>query len=625
MEEIQIEQTLYYLPRLKFSFKLKREEILKRQAEDLGDLLKNVPGITLKNYGGLGGLKTISARGINGTHTGIIVDGFLLQSNQTGQLDLGTIQVDNVQEIKFSYVQEEKKLQVVSAYFSASNLEVKTMENQFSTDTFQLRMNTKIGSFGQSDSYLSGKWNHKLSYVSAFVKYRRANGRFPFQIQNETQTIDGNRINNDLSEVYSGVNLGKRFKNNSTLRLILKYNYSDKGLPGAVILYNPTASQRLNIKGFNVNIDYIYKLRRILGRSYFSIQGDALRYVDSGYLNQQGYFRSDYYNRSFTGGIIFKKQSKKSNYIFGVEETNALLNGDSFFGTIFRSHSKLILDYTLRHNKYEFNLSSGFQHVYSNDIVSRYRKFAFTPGISMYARKAISFLGEIQFFAKRTFRIPTFNELYYGQIGNTNLKPEIANQSNLGSFYKWDLHKNKFKFTYNLFINYMENKIVAIPTKNLFIWSIQNVGKVWIYGAEFVADHERKFGENWVFNTSVNYTFQRVMDYSDPTSPTFRNQIAYIPQHLINVNISAEYKKTGINISSNYTSLRYTLNENISYNEVPAFLLIDCTVFMQKNWNANILRLSFSMKNIANSSYQYIRYFVMPGRNYLITLSYALH
>ena len=279
LEEVHVTDLLLRAP-ISNGYKLNREELLRKQAEDLGDLLKSFPGITLRNYGGLGGLKTISARGINGTHTGIIVDGFLLQNVQTGQIDLGNVQVENSTEIKFSYSMDEQKLQPVSAYLNASNLWIETFENQFSEDTLQLRFTSKLGSYGQLDDYLSAKWNRKRSYVALFGRYRRAEGTFPFAVQNFNQTVSGKRFNNDLQEGFAGASFGKQFQNGSRLKCNLAYNASDNGLPGAVILYNPVSAQRLANSNAAANIDYHFRLKKQYGRAYMSGRYDDLDYID---------------------------------------------------------------------------------------------------------------------------------------------------------------------------------------------------------------------------------------------------------------------------------------------------------------------------------------------------------
>jgi len=67
------------------------------------------------------------------------------------------------------------------------------------------------------------------------------------------------------------------------------------------------------------------------------------------------------------------------------------------------------------------------------------------------------------------------------------------------------------------------------------------------------------------------------------------------------------------------------LNENNSANEVAGFVLSDVSVFTSVKLKKNDLRIQFSCKNVFNSSYAIVRYYVMPGRNYLISFNYAFN
>ena len=79
----------------------------------------------------------------------------------------------------------------------------------------------------------------------------------------------------------------------------------------------------------------------------------------------------------------------------------------------------------------------------------------------------------IRFFYKDIFRLASFNDLYYEEVGNTQLKPEKAKQYNIGLTY----NKNVCPFlpylsvTVDAYYNKVTDKIIAYPTKNLAVWS----------------------------------------------------------------------------------------------------------------------------------------------------------
>ncbi len=631
LQEIDV-QELLLLKKEKRQFSYNRHEIINRSPEDLADILKTIPGISLKNYGGLGGLKTISSRGISGSHSGILIDGFMLQNAQTGQIDLSTIQLDNIQNISFSVPKIEDQIDVVSAYFNANNLKLNSYLNQFSSDTFQLRMNLKQGSFGQIDSYLSGKYNRKKCYFSFFTKYRVAKGNYPFTVLNQDEIIRLKRINNQFSEFYAGINVGINVGQNAKLNLQLKSNFSDKSLPGAIILYNQDANQFLMNKNSGLNLDFIKHFSNKNNsklRVYLSANYDELIYLDSSYLNSVGFLKSNYWNTNLIFGSTFKfNLSKKFELVSGIEENYSFLRANSNFNSeIQRFHLKYLNELKLNSKIFSYRLNFGLQQLDNQEVKlnNSESKFYFTPSFTAFSNKNVLFLGELFYGIKRNLRVPTFNELYYNQIGNTNLKPEIANQIFLGTYYDFRLKNNEFSTNISTFYNLVENKIVAVPTKNLFIWSIQNVGIARIIGAEIQIKHKIKLTENLCLTTDFNYSFQKVQDFSSRNSATFKHQLAYSPLHILNLNFLAKYKRSGLNLSAYYNSKRYALNQNIKSNEVPSFYTIDFSLFYDHKIKKSEFRYSISIKNCLNNSYSFIQNYIMPGRNYLLSISYAFN
>ncbi len=57
------------------------------------------PGVQIKDYGGIGGLKTINIRSMGTQHVGVFFDGIQLGNAQNGQIDLGRFSLDNMESI----------------------------------------------------------------------------------------------------------------------------------------------------------------------------------------------------------------------------------------------------------------------------------------------------------------------------------------------------------------------------------------------------------------------------------------------------------------------------------------------------------------------------------------------
>ena len=73
-----------------------RKELQKMQALQLSDAVKYFAGVTVKDYGGIGGLKTVSLRSLGAEHTAIGYDGIAVSNSQTGQIMIGRFSLEIV-------------------------------------------------------------------------------------------------------------------------------------------------------------------------------------------------------------------------------------------------------------------------------------------------------------------------------------------------------------------------------------------------------------------------------------------------------------------------------------------------------------------------------------------------
>ena len=617
-----------YLPRPSRSI-LTTKDIEELAANDVGELIQKISGANLKSYGSLGGLKTVSMRGLGTNHSTIVKDGFSLSNSQTGQVNLGQMEVDNVVGIVSSVGRRFKNSLPVSAQVSGSNFLIKTFENTFTSDTLKIRANVKYGSFNQQLGYLSVKYSPRKFMFSAFGRMRKSDGNYPFVLQNGNTFFSSKRRNNDYKDYSFGGTIGYKWKE-GYMRLMYKKSAFDQGLPGAIILYNPTQDERMRSENQSLSFDYQPAAKVMNYRFYADARWDKLNYQDPTFLNSSGGIDATYINRSLTAGFTFS--TKPINFLSfngGLEEVvSDLFSFDSTFAQPVRFHNFALLgvSYLLKYKlKIEAQVSSQYVQEKNNKGPKARDRFRMNPYFSLQTVSDKKKQWRHQLWYRKSFRMPSFNELYYNNIGNNLLEPEDAHQVNYGLSVVPIQKKLDVYIRSNVYFNRVANKIVAIPTKNLFVWSMQNVGLVNIYGFEAILQTKLKLTENWKLTSDANYSYQRTLDVTDVNSPTYKNQIAYIPLHTVNFDLSLYYKKTGVRISNYFISSRYSLNENVVQNEIDGFLISDLTVFHSFKMKKNLVRIQFSVKNIFDQQYAFIRNFVMPGRNYLISLSYAFN
>ena len=121
----------------------------------LSDALKFMSGIVIKDYGGVGGMKTVAVRGLGSQHTGVAYDGIPLSDCQTGQIDLSRISTDNVKAISLQIGREEDIFVPARLFASASLINIVTEEPKFKDNKpVNLQFAFTGGSFGLINPYL---------------------------------------------------------------------------------------------------------------------------------------------------------------------------------------------------------------------------------------------------------------------------------------------------------------------------------------------------------------------------------------------------------------------------------------------------------------------------------------
>lgn len=606
---------------------LTRADIDALQPDDLGELLKKIPGANVKSFGGLGGLKTVSIRGLGSQHTNFVMDGFSQSNTQTGQVNLAQIQLDNIETVIVQRGGASELMIPVSSQMYSNAIVVQSYQSIAPKVPLVQRLSSKFGSYGQTDQHLLIKTGSEKLFGSAFMKYRHADGAYPYLLQNYNSVVKGTRKNNDYTDLNAGANFHYTVASNHNINFYFQYMQADQGLPGAVVLYNDFATQRLTSTNTQLKIDYIGKIKNLNYRVYLNRSKDSLYYLDPNYLNATGELKSTFNTSTQHFGLTLAHPiGKRIMLNLGTEEQfSDLYSRESFTATPRRWQNYSFVKSTFTLKSWQFIGQLGNQFVEETNQSGESAQSVFRVNPYLEIRKELGKKYSVYAYYRNSFRMPNFNELYYNNIGNKKLKPEDANQLAVGNSITF-FDKTKFYFGIQVggYYNVIDNMILAIPTKNLFVWSIQNIGKNEVLGADGILSMSWKFTKNWSTHLNANYAYQQSLDISDRKSPSYKNQIAYVPEHVTNLDLSLNFKGVGCRISTFTSSYRYSLNENISSNYIDGFTTIDIALFSKfKLDNFNKIRLQITIKNITDQQYAFVKNYVMPGRNYLITFNYA--
>lgn len=223
--------------------------------------------------------------------------------------------------------------------------------------------------------------------------------------------------------------------------------------------------------------------------------------------------------------------------------------------------------------------------------------------------------------------MPTFNDLYYTEVGNSRLNPERATQVNIGLSlnHTTDIARS-ISIQADVYYNEVKDKIVAYPKGRQFRWTMLNLGRVEIRGVDFSASAVIEPATELKLSPRVQYTFLQAIDVTNSADSYYRDQIPYIPRHSCSAALTSSWRGWGLDYSFVYTGERWNQQENIVYNYVMPWYTHDVSILrdfaLPHSWGT--IRLQLEINNLLDQDYDVISNYPMPGRNARVTLRYSL-
>ena len=623
------------------SQKLNGEMLEKLNTHSVADALRYFSGIQLKDYGGVGGIKTVNIRSMGTHHLGISYDGIQLGNAQNGQIDLGQFSLDNVEEITLYNGQKSAIFQPASDFGHAGAIYIRTREPVFlrSQEKTHLKFKTQYGS---SDMFrLSTLWEQKLSETmssSVSAGFLTASGKYKFRYERrypngetawDTTAV---RQNGDIHAERIEANLfGKLYQGSWQVKGYL-YN-SARGIPGAIVnnvWRRGERQQDLNTfvqAAFDKNVGDGFSTRWLAKYAYYNthyVNKDSTQLpVDNRYKQQEVYLS--------TANVLELRPNWSASLSYDFKWNK--LNADTYnfaFPTRISNLVSLATAIDYKHLKAQGSVVATF----INDKTHRRGEFAgmdtnnslskLTPAlfVNIYPFRGTFF--SMRAYVKKSFRMPTFNDLYYTDMGNANLVPESALQYDAGFALNKHFESGIVRHAemhFDAYYNTVHDKIVAYPKGQQFRWTMLNLGKVHIKGIDVEAEADCSVGCGVTATLRAQYTYQDARDVTDPGDSYYKHQIPYIPWHSGSAILGLNYKDWNLNYSFIYAGERYDEQENIIYNHMEPWYTSDLSL----RYKFRVYSLEFiaqaEVNNVLDQDYEVIVNYPMPGRNYALTLS----
>ncbi|HBG41926.1 MAG TPA: TonB-dependent receptor [Porphyromonadaceae bacterium] len=632
--------------------KLTGEELKALNSFSVADAIRFFSGIQIKDYGGIGGLKTVNIRSLGTNHIGVFYDGIQLGNAQNGQIDLGKFSMDNIEEISLYNGQKSDIFQPAKDFGSSGSVYLRSRTPSFEGNKkHNLKAVFKTGSFELINPSIL--YEYKINdNVSASVngEFINSSGKYKFrykrvfpgthEVMYDTTAI---RQNGDIRSIRLESGLYGTLPSGYWKWKAYYYD-SERGIPGAIVnnvfkrsqrqwdrsFFTQGSFQKKFSAGYEilVNVKYAYDYMRYLNPDTTLMLIDNTFHQREGYLSvAQRYAITPNWDVSLSADVQYNTlTSDMDGFVFPKRLTSLIALATAAELGNFKMQGSVLATFVRE------RINSG-NTAADDSVRAAPDKRQFTPAFFLSYKPFRDKNFNIRAFYKYIFRMPTFNDLYYTDIGNINLKPEFTHQYNLGFQYN-KTYKTGFVKEWlwqtDAYYNEVTDKIVAVPKgSGQYRWMMMNLGYVEIRGVDIATSAVTEPVKDVFLNMKLSYTYQKAQDFTRRKSEllqrsTYGGQIAYIPWHNGSLIASVLYKSWQLNYSFIYVGERYHSSANIRTEYEQPWYTNDVAIIKKFRFRNTDIRLAAEINNLFSQDYEVVLNYPMPKRNYKLSLTVEL-
>ena len=600
---------------------LKGADLQALSSTSVADALKYFAGVQIKDYGGLGGLKTVNVRSLGAQHVGIYIDGIRVTNAQNGTVDLGKFSLTTMESVELYNANKLDNCQSASEYASGATVYLRTRKPERDSVSLQMRCASFATYMAKANLQMSKRgWKGFVDAEALTTK-----GDYPFRYQSEYEDTTGRRQNSDIDYVRIE---GALFKGGFASHL---YFYeSERGCPGGIV--RRLSDKYVNVgrewdRDFFCQTSYMWQTGRHRFKLNAKYTNEYLRYCTDYPENQNTarvdnhYRQEDLYGAACYGWMPLPWLSLNASYDLRYSKLQADLK---YFETVHRLDQKCVVALQTNWRGIQTAASVLYQHyrdhtavaVGAAEPIERITP-AFTLGYSIGGVTARAWY-------KQIFRVPTLNDLYYTQVGNRNLKPEYTRQWDIGIEHHYAHRGWSTDLQADVYINRIENRIVCLPLKGTYSWTMMNYGYTFCRGMNATANARYRTGE-WMFSLLTSLTWQRDLNRTDPDNTVvYDKPICYSPTLSSGITAIAGWRRVAFTTSWLHVSERmwsYADPEDIlePYDNID--MKLSCIMPLGKKADMGV---TLEVNDVLDVQYEHIPRYPMPGRNYRLTLTLAL-
>jgi outer membrane receptor for ferrienterochelin and colicins len=581
----------------------------KTNAEDMAEALKSVPGVYIRDG-------QINIRDASANKVLILIDGQRMNSAQSGGFDANTIPIDAVEKVEVLRGGNSARYGA-DAVGGVINFITKKADE---TSKMDLGLRATYGSF--NSQYYNIFTSNAINDFNYYVSYKRAQSDGDFKYLD----IDGSEKTREHNESSSNDGLIKLGYNNilplSALTLSLQGTQSKSQSPGSVpgVANWASATPNAELKNDNYISGLNYTQQEVWNKADLSVNA-YYHYFRTRYDDPDAFppTHSDHKNRAY--GVELSQNNPVSDLIsltYGYSYRHDNAESTSINEKDRNTHSAhAAVTFGFKEINFFFDKISVVPAA-RYDAPSDFDKVV-SPKISLMLANSSPYALNFNFHVSKSYRAPTFNDLYWPfdgyTVGNPDLEPEKGMNYEAG--YGVTLpFLNNTQINMNYFYSEIEDQIIWTPNAE-YIWTPMNVDKSKTTGLEtFIGT--KFFGD--MLTLELTHTYMDARDKSG--SENDGKLLIYRPYNKADVNVGFSYSQVSVNVNYQYLSKRYVNAANLN-------TLGDVSL-----WNMNIgyspeligLKWSarFDVNNIFEKSYRMSDGYPMPGRQFRFTIGMNL-
>lgn len=561
---------------------ISRDEIDMRQPKDLPALLQSLPGVEVARQGSRGQTSSIFIRGSGSKYVLVLIDGMRVGSATLGYMDLSQLPLDAIEQIELI---RGPRAALYGSDAVSGVIAITTRKASGVT------LSAKVASQGLAETSLQGATTIDQTQLFAQAGYGRADGIHVLDKPGVDTDRDGFRnrfVRSGLTQRFTGGDISWQSQLNRG------YNQFD---------FNPAW-------GLGADQAKTRQDQHQLSASYQTQVGTVLKQVSTQVKAGLGRDDSLTYGNGASYRYITKRQELDAqsllafagdiDWLIGVNRTRdeVATSGDAYvrenrvsqsaFTAVSWQLAALHLDTALRHD-----------HVSAYDSYQTYQwgaSYQLTESLQARVNQGSS------------FKVPTYNDLYYPNFGNPDLQPETSLSREAGVRFT---PQGKAQVTIDA-VHFQRN-LSNMIAYNSAVWQSQNIAAAELTGFEYTVAFVTALG-------GADIQHELLATYTDGVDEVTKNRVLpNIPKQKYQYQFSTERgdwqyqgrlayrdKVQSRATGKETVAASYTVNAGVAYQWTPT----------------TVVRLTID--NLLDRNYRTDGDYFQPGREFALSVQTTL-